>query len=700
MVIMNAIILSGCAVKDSIDISNDWKLLVGDSANYMRPKIDDSSWETVNLPGQVIKEKKRQVYWLRKSIVIPKKYSDKDLAVHLGKIWDVEQTYFNGYKIGATGREYPNFNSAWFWDRYYHIPFQFIKFDGVNVLSIRVFTNQMALFNGKPFIADLETVRIFNFFQRFKAEYIPMGLGLLTFFLGLFALFQFLTSRKSPETLLLAVTLLLWTVLSTHHYIPDYVVVDFNTQDKWYMALTTIELVMLFFLFQVQMKTWSRALTIMTCINGLCAVAVSLTATPQDPITGWRFGVLGLLGFLGQIVALIITVKILKRRDKEGLIIFIFYMFFIACVVHDSLAISNIIHFEFFWINMAYPALIIAMGILLVQRSSFIAREFERTSIEVKKKHQRLSEILVNVKESSAELTQFSHTLQTTVDELQHSMNEQEENLANTTAVIEEVHSSIESIADSTGKQDNSIQQNRGMLVDYISSLNRITNAAKSAVHLSYKSQKQTKESRDRLSAVIDGMQKIKQSSGSVNEITEIINDIAEKTNLLSLNAAIEAARAGGYGRGFAVVADEIGKLAENSIKQAKSIREIILNTVKDIEEETDLVANSTRSIEEIEAAVNDVNSGVDTILDLCISQEKLTSEIEKNMSSILAGSSEISSSTQEETQAISDVSQSIVNLNGIMEQVKACADQMAGILNKLYKRIYILNESIREEID
>src|SRR5208283_3176748 len=154
----------------------------------------------------VIKEKKRQVYWLRKSVVIPKKYSNEDLAVYLGKIWDVEATYFNGYKIGATGKGYPNFNSAWFWDRYYYIPSHIIKYDAVNVLSMRVFTNQIAFFNGKPFIADLESVRIFNFFQRFKAEYVPMGLGMLTFFLGLFALFQFVTNRRQLETLLLAIT--------------------------------------------------------------------------------------------------------------------------------------------------------------------------------------------------------------------------------------------------------------------------------------------------------------------------------------------------------------------------------------------------------------------------------------------------------------------------------------------------------------
>lgn len=699
-IILPILILAGCDLKDGIDVSQQWKLGTTDDPSYIQENIDDSGWPDINLPGQVIKEKKKRVYWLRKSVVIPKKYSERELAIHLGKIWDVEHTYFNGQKIGSTGRDYPNFNSAWFWDRYYYIPSSIIKYDAENLIAIKVFTNQIPLFNGKPFINDLEKIRIFNFYQRFKAEYVPMGLSLLTLFLGIFAFIKFLADRKSTETLLLSITLILWTVLSTHHYVPDYVVVDFNTQDKYYMALTTLELILVFFLFQALVNIWSRSLTIISLINGTIAIIVSVTATVQDPITGWRFNVLGLLGMIGEILAFILLVKMLKKGSKEIKIIFAAYILFLVCVVHDALAISSVIPFEFFWINMAYPAMIIAMGILMVQRTTFISQEYARTSIEIEKKHKRLTGILTKVKESTAELSSFSNTLQITTGELHSNMEDQEGTLANTSTVIEEVHAAIESIAGNAAKQDNTIQTNKGMLLEYLTALHSITDAAKKAVQLSYKSQKEIQENREQLAAVIDGMKKIKESSGAINEITEIINDIAEKTNLLSLNAAIEAARAGDAGRGFAVVASEIGKLAESSIKQAKSIREILLNTVNKIEEETNLVFNSTKSIDEIESAVNDVNSGVDAILDLCISQEKLTTEIENNMNSILSGSSEISSSTQEEMAAVSEVTKSMVNLTGIMEQVKACSDQMTEILSRLYKRIDILNNSLDEEFD
>ncbi len=691
--------IMGCAVERSIDIAREWKLSPSDSQAYRNPEYDDAGWDVVDLPRLLTSDKKRQVFWLRKKVLIPEKFTDGEIGLYIGKIWDADRTYFNGSCVGESGAEYPHFNSTWFYDRYYHIPSHLVKFGRENLIAVRMFSNQVALFNGRPFIAGLESVRVFNFFQRFKAEFVPIGMGMITLFIGLFAFANFLSDRRSRTTLVLAVASVLWALLSLHFYVPDFIIMDYNTHDKLYYTLMSVEIALLYFLLEGMLDETIRAIEYMIVILMAIGIALAMSATAEDPVTGWRFNAVGGLGLLSQIFMGYLILKSLRKKTVEVAIMFFFYLFFMLCIIHDSLALSNLIRFELFWINFAYPSLIIAFGIILTRRTSHLAVELARSGVEIEKKHRSLSDILTSVRESTAELTRFSQTLQVTADDLRDSMGEQERNLENTSAVIVGVRASIESIADNAAQQDGSVQQNKVLLTDYITSLNKITAAAKNTVQLSYRSQMQTSESRTKLVAVIEGMQKIKLSSGAVNEITDIINDIAEKTNLLSLNAAIEAARAGAYGRGFAVVADEIGKLAESSIHQAKSIRNIIKNNVTEIEEEMDLILNSTKTIEEIERSVNDVNTGVDIILDLCISQEKLTAEIQHNMNSILQGSSDISRSTRDEKISMDEVTGSIGRLNDIMGQVTTSTLRMTEVLSGLFTRIEILNKSIRQEI-
>lgn len=690
--------LSACSNKDRMEISNNWKIIKDDNPDYRLFEFDHSPWDTISLPGLLDAQKKRQTFWLRRELSIPEKFAGKDIAFFVGKIWDVEQTYFNGVKIGSAGKEYPDFFSEWNFFRYYHIPQELIKHNEKNIIAVRVFTNQFALWNGIPFIAPIDEVKISTFFHRLGAEYLPLAFGLLTLLIALSSLMQFLLDRTNKLALHFTGVSFIWFVLSFHYYLPDFFIMSFNTQDKLYYTLLSVEIIWIYiFLEKLLHMHISRIRRILLIILPVVLI-LTLSATADDPITGWRFDVIGAFGILIQLIMGYLIIQSLRKKNKEARIMLFAYIIFMVCIIHDALSISNVIFSNIFWNNFGYPALILGFGVILSLRVIDMTRRLEVTTAEVEEKHKSLLGVLSSIKNSISELTEFSSSIQSMARKLRAEMDEQGANLEEISAAIEQVSASIESIASNAKRQEETISKNKEILVQYISSINRITDAAKKAVQLSFQSQGQTSQTRKNLEEVREVMMKIKESSGAIREITEVINDIAEKTNLLSLNASIEAARAGNYGRGFAVVADEIGKLADVSIQQAKSIQEMIKESVDQIERETDLIINSSNSIVDVERAVNDVNAGIDTILDMCISQEHLTRDAEQNMELMLNGSRDIAESTDEEKRAIFNVQKAIDHLLGITGAVTTSVAAMVESLEKLYRQIDLLRDTSKTE--
>lgn len=278
-----------------------------------------------------------------------------------------------------------------------------------------------------------------------------------------------------------------------------------------------------------------------------------------------------------------------------------------------------------------------------------------------------------------------SQDMATSAEEMSSSTTSFSDNAQGQAATVEEITASIEEISAgmdnvATGVQDqfNGINALIGRITELSGKISAMASNIDNAQTVAGSISTDASAGGESLERMNSSMGKITKSSQDMIGIVGMINDISDRINLLSLNAAIEAARAGDAGRGFAVVADEISKLADQTAASIKEIDSLIKLNTDEINLGMSDITGSTRLIARIIEGVTSISAMMDTISAGMKEQTSINTMVLGDADMVKTRSEEIRNATEEQKQAIGEVVKSISSMNELTQSNAAGAEQMA----------------------
>ncbi|MCL1815526.1 MAG: methyl-accepting chemotaxis protein [Treponema sp.] len=337
---------------------------------------------------------------------------------------------------------------------------------------------------------------------------------------------------------------------------------------------------------------------------------------------------------------------------------------------------------------------------------------------------EKIKNLVLIIKKEAANLSDIGNDLGSNMNETAAAVNEITANIQsikgrilNQSASVTETHATMEQVVTNINKLDglvenqtNNVSRASSAIEEMVANIKSVTGTlANNAVNVQTL-REASEVGRAGLEEVAGDIQEIARESEGLMEINSVMENIASQTNLLSMNAAIEAAHAGEAGKGFAVVADEIRKLAESSSEQSKTIGNVlkkIKSSIDKITLSTDNVLHKFEAIDssvkvvsdqedQIRCAMEEQGEGSKQILDGVSEVNEITRQVKAGSNEMLEGSTEVIRESTELDKATQEIASGINEMASGAEQMNVAVHHVNELSGKTREGI----ENLMKEVE